>query len=347
MKKATALFILILIVLFCVNVNAQDINIIVSGEELECDVEPFIDENNRILVPFRAIFEKFDAFVEWNVKSKSILCIKDDLTIKLVINNDKMFVNGKEITLDSPAQIVDGRTFVPLRAISECMGADVKWDFNEKTAYIDFANGLFNASNVRLEKMAVINKTVKAKEDVPIFEGQVKYAVISGEAKGIDKINAEIKDTADLIIYMAKDNYGVTEKSLIDRYNETGRYNIMTAEVAVKYADNDFISYISSVKSVVGGINPIETKQGGIFDLNTGKIMGLDKVLENKDEVLAQAEAKFKDLIAKNPELYYKDVEIDIKDTYYYLTEKGIVFGFNKETIAPYSTGFVEVEVDR
>ncbi|KAB2952407.1 copper amine oxidase N-terminal domain-containing protein [Heliorestis acidaminivorans] len=48
----------------------------------------------------------------------------------------KVLVNGQEINSDVPAQIVDGRTLVPVRAISEALQADVEWDETTSTAYI-------------------------------------------------------------------------------------------------------------------------------------------------------------------------------------------------------------------
>jgi hypothetical protein len=41
-------------------------------------------------------------------------------------------VDGKDVKLDVAPIIKDGRTFVPIRFISEAFGADVKWDANEK-----------------------------------------------------------------------------------------------------------------------------------------------------------------------------------------------------------------------
>jgi hypothetical protein len=349
MKKAAAIFLIILTAfrLLCINVYAQDIKIIVSGEELECDPQPFIDSSSRILVPFRAIFEQLGATVDWNIKTKSIICIKNDLTITLVIGSDKMLVNGSQILIDSPAQVVGGRTFVPLRAISECMGASVKWDFIEKTAYIDFPAFSPGKSGVTVEKTESINKTITAKGDIPVFEAKVNYSVISGNNKGISKINSAIKDTADFLIYWGTGSYGSIDDSAIERYNQTGQYNRMEADVSVKYADRKYISYLSSVKCVTSSVYPVETKQSGVFDLDSGTIVSLDRILRDKDATIEEARNKFYELIEKNPDIYYDNVNIDMDKTYYYLTERGIVFGFNKQEIAPYSTGFVEVEVSR
>jgi len=51
-------------------------------------------------------------------------------TITTTIGSDQMTVNGQTITIDSPAVIIDGRTLVPLRAISEAFGAEVSWETN-------------------------------------------------------------------------------------------------------------------------------------------------------------------------------------------------------------------------
>jgi hypothetical protein len=347
MKSLSALFALfVAVMLVCIPLYAQDIKIIVDGSELECEPQPFIDESSRILVPFRAIFEELGASVDWNMKTKTVVCIKDDLTITLTVNSDKMLVNGKEVLIDSPARIVDGRIFVPLRAISECMGANVEWNFNEKTAYIDFNESVIGNKSINIAKVRTANNVIKTSDGIPILQTEVKYTVISGDSKGIEKINSEIKDSADYLIYWATDMYGEITDSAIERYNETGAYNTITADISVKYADKDYISYISSVKCNTGAVNPSETKQSGIFKLNNGKIVTLDEILPDKQAVLDEAEQKFYELIEKNPDIYYSDVKIDMAKTYYYLCEKGIVFGFNKQEIAPYSTGFVEVEVD-
>lgn len=48
----------------------------------------------------------------------------------------KIFVNGLEVHSDVPAQIVGGRTMVPLAAVSKALGADVKWDGSSRSVFI-------------------------------------------------------------------------------------------------------------------------------------------------------------------------------------------------------------------
>ncbi|KYH31130.1 copper amine oxidase N-terminal domain-containing protein [Neomoorella mulderi] len=50
--------------------------------------------------------------------------------------NIRIFVDGKEIYTDVPLQVIEGRTMVPLRAVGEALGADVRWDDANNTVVI-------------------------------------------------------------------------------------------------------------------------------------------------------------------------------------------------------------------
>ncbi len=72
----------------------------------------------------------------------SILCFPflvmgSNSGIDLTIGSSKAFVNGEEIGLDSPPVIIDGRTMVPVRFISEVFGYDVDWNAETKTVHIE------------------------------------------------------------------------------------------------------------------------------------------------------------------------------------------------------------------
>jgi len=98
-----------------------------NGEKIKFDQIPVID-NGRTLVPLRAIFEKIGAQVEWDGETQTVTATKDDVTVSLTIDNTQAVKNGEEITLDVPAKIINGRTLVPVRFISDCFGVDVAWD---------------------------------------------------------------------------------------------------------------------------------------------------------------------------------------------------------------------------
>ena len=92
--------------------------------------------DSRTMVPLRAIFEALGASVEWDDATKTVTSVKGDTTVKLTIGQASINVNGEDKALDVPAQIVDSRTLVPVRAIAESFGCDVAWDDPTKTVTI-------------------------------------------------------------------------------------------------------------------------------------------------------------------------------------------------------------------
>ncbi len=100
----------------------------VNGEELVFDTKPII-ENGRTLVPFRAIFEALGATVNWNNDVQQVTAQKGDTHVSLIIGDKNMLLNYKMlVALDVAPKIVDSRTLVPLRAISEALDAQVDWN---------------------------------------------------------------------------------------------------------------------------------------------------------------------------------------------------------------------------
>lgn len=98
-----------------------------NGEEVTLDV-PAQNIGGRTMVPLRAIFEVLGADVLWNAEERSITSTLGDVTILMTLDSEKMYRNSEEVVLDIPAQLVDGRTLVPVRAISESFGYQVDWE---------------------------------------------------------------------------------------------------------------------------------------------------------------------------------------------------------------------------
>jgi hypothetical protein len=114
---------------------AKDITVSVNGKNVEFDQPPVID-NDRTLVPMRAIFEALGATVDWDGETRTVTSTKGDTTIKLTIDSADMYVGENVITLDVPAKIISDRTMVPVRAISEAMACKVDWDGENQAVII-------------------------------------------------------------------------------------------------------------------------------------------------------------------------------------------------------------------
>lgn len=117
---------------------ADDIKVYVNGAQLEFDVPPMI-ENERTLVPMRVIFEALGATVDWEQESATVTATRGEDTLKITIGSDLLYKNDTATELDVPAKIVDERTLVPVRAISESFDAKVEWDGETRSVYITTA----------------------------------------------------------------------------------------------------------------------------------------------------------------------------------------------------------------
>ncbi len=109
--------------------------VILNGKQLDFEVPPII-ENNRILVPLRAIFESMGATVNWNSKTYVVTARQGDIEVILPLNSDTATVNGQAYHLEVPSKIVNNRTLAPLRFVGEAFGAEVTWDNDTRCIYI-------------------------------------------------------------------------------------------------------------------------------------------------------------------------------------------------------------------
>ena len=113
----------------------DDIKVLVNGKSLTMDQPPVL-VNDRTLVPVRAIFEALGAKVDWNNDTNTATGVLGGTTVEIQIENTVAKVNGKDVTLDVPAKLISDRTLVPVRFISESLGAKVDWDNDTQTVII-------------------------------------------------------------------------------------------------------------------------------------------------------------------------------------------------------------------
>lgn len=114
-----------------------DIQVIMEGKRLAFpDARPFMDENDRTLVPVRFVAENLGAKVGWHEQLNRVDIALDGKYISLTIGEKKAFLNGNDVVFDTAAVIKDNRTFVPLRFVSEALGETVEWDGFSRYVYV-------------------------------------------------------------------------------------------------------------------------------------------------------------------------------------------------------------------
>ncbi|NLC62966.1 MAG: copper amine oxidase, partial [Thermoanaerobacterales bacterium] len=119
------------------NIDITDVTVIVNGKEVVFpDQQPYINKNNRTMVPVRFVSESLGANVGLNNTTKTVTITKDAKNIMLTIGSNTAVVDGKAVNFDTKAEFKNDRNMVPLRFISEVLGADVSWDPDTRTVNI-------------------------------------------------------------------------------------------------------------------------------------------------------------------------------------------------------------------
>ena len=119
----------------CVLAKSNDITVTYDGENISFDVQPKIVDD-RVMVPMRTIFETFGAKVKWDSDTQTITAKKKSKTIQMTIGSSDMTKNDETYSFDVSPIIEDGRTLVPIRAISDMLGLDVEWNEKNNTVTI-------------------------------------------------------------------------------------------------------------------------------------------------------------------------------------------------------------------
>ena len=110
----------------------DDVIVEINGNLIEFDVPPQI-MNDRTMVPMRKIFETLGVEVTWLEDTQQILAIKGEDAIVFQIDVPVVLIHNFRLDLDSNIEldqapvIIDDRTLVPIRAVSESLGATVDW----------------------------------------------------------------------------------------------------------------------------------------------------------------------------------------------------------------------------
>lgn len=98
---------------------------------------PFIDGQNRTQIPFRGVLEAYGAEVSWDAVESHAIAVKGDVEVIVPIGERFIMKNKEVIVIDTEAVLIEGRTYIPLRAVMEAFGADVGWVEATRSVYID------------------------------------------------------------------------------------------------------------------------------------------------------------------------------------------------------------------
>ncbi|MDY0235207.1 MAG: stalk domain-containing protein [Gudongella sp.] len=103
-----------------------------DGELIVMDVSPMIVEG-RTMLPIRYAASPLGADIKWNGEDKKVTLILGDKILELWVGQSNALVNGLTIPIDADNPnvkplIVNERTMLPLRFVTENLGCELLWD---------------------------------------------------------------------------------------------------------------------------------------------------------------------------------------------------------------------------
>ncbi|QDA30204.1 copper amine oxidase N-terminal domain-containing protein [Paenibacillus polymyxa] len=102
------------------------------------DAKPYT-ESSRVLIPVRFVSQALGGTVDY--KNKTVSIKQNGKTVSMKVNGTKVSVSGKTVTLDVPVRVKQNRTYVPLRFVSEALGASVDWNQVQRLVSITTESG--------------------------------------------------------------------------------------------------------------------------------------------------------------------------------------------------------------
>jgi phosphate transport system substrate-binding protein len=259
---------------------AADITLEIDGKIVPADVAPMV-KNGAVLVPLKVISETLGAAVSWNPTERQAAVVTAGYTVVLTIGSNTYTVNGSAKTLDVPADIINGRTLVPARALAEAIGAEVNYDASANKASVKYFSNMSGAIKVS-GSTTVLPIMQTAADNLLAINNDLSIAVAGGGS------GAGVKDTQS-----GANNVGMSSRDLTaDELTELNPVAVAADGIAIivhpgnpvqnltkEQAAKIFLGEIKNWQEVGGKNAPIlvQTRETGSGTLATLEELLLDK----------------------------------------------------------------------
>lgn len=346
--------------LFCVPVFAHPpVTVLVNGQALSFDQPPVILDD-RTLVPMRAIFQALGAEVFWEESTQTVTALTTTDTLQFRIGDAGLYKNGDlAYTMSVPAQIINERTLVPIRAIAESFGAAVGWDEQSYTVTIQSqgsGQGAAQPSQTTGTQAAQdapspdgFTAEVKAPDGTTVLTVKLESDVLAQKTAAAETISAKMAEITFAEGQGFLREYGdaalrayAAQPDGFQPYYCIGSYRLTREKTG-------YVSFLAATSSFAG---LAEKKQyfSHTYSLSTGKETALEDIVpDSAAELEALWRSGFRAMIAEEPGAFYEDAETRLErhldNVGFYLTDSGVAFFLPPESIAPANAGLPAFEV--
>jgi len=259
----------------------------IDGQVIAPSVAPVVD-NGTTLVPLRVISETLGAEVAWIAAQNQVVINTAAYTVVFTIDSTSFTVNGATKMLTSAPKIINGSTMVPIRAMSEAIGAGVNYDSTTNKATVTYFTNMIGS--IKVSGSTTVLPIMQAAADELVAMNNNLTITVSGGGSGTG-----INDSLNGI-----NNIGMSSRDLtIDEKNSLVPVKMANDGIAVIVHPNNPVTNLTSEQAKqiflgeiknwqdVGGKNApilVQTRETG-----SGTLATLEEMLLEKQKVVGTA----------------------------------------------------------
>ena len=347
MKKRIAFALAALMLMSSVPVYAEDaVNVSVNGTPVTFADSGAIIINSRTMIPLRGVFEQLGYTVSWDASTKTATLAGKEI-IRITTGSNVFYVGDDREYAEVPAQIINNRLYLPLRAVGEAADMDVRWDPVTKTAYIgDLEDMMEQAAQEQVTvDTSDIQKLVSDTFSVSLLAGiadeyedyiedrrgtRAEYIQMAKAAASDTNLITTTKYANDLIAIL--DNTGLSDYQLeneLERYSDSlePAEDAYSAEMnkIIAAADASFVDQLNStvMTAFMAGNDLDDINPSNMVNFSAILNSALDDAADALNGITASTQAN-----AQALELY-KSLVSALKSFMSYSTEMGIDLGID------------------
>lgn len=244
--------------------SESDITIIKDGEDITSSISFFI-EDGVTFVNARDLFEVMNMDVTWDSKSRVVTAVDDNNKLEVTIGSSNVVINGVEKTTKYIPKIVNERTYIPLRVLTETLRGSILWDEHEKTITItspQFVEADTEKYSYRLENSAYKVDVEKLHSEYET-ENNLGYYLLKGHPLE-DKINIYYMDKGSTFQVMTE-QVGYDPDEMVNWQENGITYRNKKSEVYDYFTRaTELINSLDTQSSIVE-FNRLESAFGGTY----------------------------------------------------------------------------------
>lgn len=211
----------------------------------------------------------------------------------------------------------------------------------------------FDTGIENIGKLEEIHEEIysEIQEDVVIYCNDILYLVVDERFEGADKINSTLYDEECIVGHVLSEDAMEFLEGQVEENGYCGTWSDNSYPSRIYYFDENYLSFFQTGDCYRGGAHGMLWRCSYTFDLHTGEELTLSDIIGNSEEELKEIVIQyFTDCFNENPDVYWSDAIETVSqrigfDSYFYLTNAGVVFYYEPYALACFAEGFQQVTI--